>query len=404
MKTVERKEYLNMLISWRDKQIIKVVSGVRRCGKSTLFKIYKDYLIDNGVSEDQIISVNFEDLDFESLNNYKALYDYICTRLVSDRMNYIFLDEIQHCKDFQKAVDSLFIKENCDVYLTGSNAYFMSGELATLLSGRYVEIKMLPLSFSEFYKGLSDKYSALSDYEKFNLYVEYGSFPFLLRYENFGTESKNYLNDIYNTILLNDIIKRLKINDSVALDSISKFLLHNIGNRVSSSKIANTMTSAGKKIDVKTVEKYLSGLVDSLLLYKAPRYNIKGKQFLSTNCKYYSVDTGLRNMLVKSSASDIGHILENIVFLELKRRYNEVYVGDVDNGEVDFVVIDGGNVEYYQVCASALDENTLTRELKPFYKLHDNYPKFLLTLDTVFSSVNIDGILKKNVVEWLLQK
>lgn len=404
MKTINRKEYLDKLISWRDKQIIKVVSGVRRCGKSTLFSIYKNYLLENGVESEQIISVNFEDLDFEHLDNYKALYEFIRSRLVADKMNYIFLDEVQHCENFQKAVDSLFIKENCDVYITGSNAYFMSGELATLLSGRYVELKMLPLSFSEFIQGLSEAYSGLSENEKFNMYVEYGSFPFLLRYENFGVESKVYLNDIYNTILLNDVVKRLKINDSVTLDNVSKFLLNNIGNRVSASKIANTMTSAGKKIDLRTVEKYISGLCDSLLLYKAPRYNIRGKQFLTTNSKYYAVDTGIRNMLSKSSASDIGHILENIVFLELKRRYNNVYVGDVEDGEVDFVVLDDGNTEYYQVCATALDEDTLKRELKPFYKLPDNYPKYLLTLDVVFASGNIDGIQKKNVIEWLLNK
>lgn len=403
MKTIERTEYLQWLERWKDKQIIKVVSGVRRCGKSTLFEIYKNKLLKSGVKKEQIISINFEDFAFENLTQAKALYEYITPLLLNDEMNYIFLDEIQHCKNFEKAVDSLFIKNNCDVYITGSNAYFMSGELATVLSGRYVEIQMLPLSFKEFNLGLDEQYGNLSLKEKFNLYVNYGSFPFITKYNNFTDDSKDYLQGIFDTILNKDIARRLNIADTVSLENVTKFLLHSIGNKISPTKIANTLKSAGKSVDQKTVDKYIKGLVDSMLIYEAGRYNIKGKQFLSTQSKYYVVDVGMRNALVKSSESDIGHILENIVYLELKRRYKNVYVGEIDSGEVDFVSVNDNKYEYYQVSATTLDENTLKRALAPFGKIKDNYPKYLLTLDDVFSNADYNGVQKINVLEWLLK-
>ena len=403
MKTIQRQEYLDWLISWREKQIIKVVSGVRRCGKSTMFDIYRDYLMKSGVTDDQIISVNFEDIEYENLTDYKALYNYIKGLLVPDKMNYIFLDEIQHCTSFEKAVDSLFIKKNCDVYITGSNSYFMSGELATLLSGRYVELKMLPLSFKEFVSGLDGKQDGLSRSEKFDLYIEYGSFPYILSYDRFGKEAKDYLRGIYNTIILNDIVKRLKISDVSALESVTKYMLHNIGNKTSATKIANTLKSAGKSVDQKTVDKYLDGLSDALLLYQASRYNIKGRQYLTTQSKYYVVDIGLRTLLVRGKESDAGHILENIIYLELKRRGYDVYVGEIDNGEVDFVTVESGNLTYYQVAATVLDEATLKRELAPLKKIADNYPKYLLTLDEVFANANYDGVIKINALDWLLK-
>lgn len=398
---IERYEYLDWLKTWKEKQIIKVVSGVRRCGKSTLFELFREFLIENGVKQNQIISINFEDIEFEPLTEYHTLYSYITERLKSDEMNYIFLDEIQHVEHFEKAVDSLFLKENCDVYITGSNAYFMSGELATLLSGRYVELKMLPLSFKEFCSGFEPDES-LTVRDKFNLYIEQGSFPYLLKYKRTVSESKTYLRDIYNSVLLKDIVARLKISDVTTLENVTKFLLHNIGNIVSPSKIANTLVSQGKGVDQKTVDKYLRGLTDSLILYEAHRYNIKGKMFLKTNCKYYAVDTGLRNTLVRGSDSDTGHILENIVYLELIRRGYDVYVGQLDDGEIDFVAVKENDISYYQVSATTLDEDVLKRELAPLKKVSDNYPKYLLTLDDIFSEADYDGIKKINTVKWLL--
>lgn len=401
MKMIDRNDYLDWLIRWQGKQIIKVVSGVRRCGKSTLFEIYRDYLLQSGVESTQIIMINFEDIDFEYLTNYRSLYDYIKTRILPDKMNYIFLDEVQHVEQFEKAVDSLFLNKTCDVYITGSNAYFMSGELATFLSGRYVELKMLPLSFKEYCSAFENK-TIFSVRAKFNLYIENGSFPYTARFEQSSREVKEYLNDIYNSVLLKDIVARLKIPDVTNLENITKFLLHNIGSKVSPIKIANTLKSAGKGVDQKTVDKYIHGLTDSLLLYEATRYNIKGKQFLTTQSKYYAVDVGIRNMLVKSKESDIGHILENVVYLELLRRGNKVYIGQFDDNEVDFVAINSSVVAYYQIAASTLDEETLKRELAPLKKIPDNYPKYLLTLDEAFGTANYEGIQKMNVLDWLL--
>lgn len=398
---IERTVYLEWLKNWKEKQIVKIVSGVRRCGKSTLFDIYKDWLIESGTEKNQIIHINFEDIEFEHLFDYHELYSYIKERLIADKMNYIFLDEIQHVNQFEKVVDSLFLKTNCDVYITGSNAYFMSGELATVLTGRYVELKMLPLSFKEFCSGLENPEN-MSNAQKFNLYIEQGSFPYLLKYKRSKNDARDYLRDIYNSVLLKDIVARLKISDVTTLENVTKFLLHNIGSIVSTTKIANTLKSQGNGADQKTIDKYLRGLTDSLMLYEAQRYNLKGKIFLKTNNKYYVVDIGLRNMLVKSSASDIGHILENIVFLELKRRGYDVYVGQLDAGEIDFIAVNGDDISYYQVAATTLDENVLNRELAPFKKVGDNYPKYLLTLDEIFGTADYNGIKKLNVLEWLL--
>lgn len=403
MQLIPRKEYLDWLCRWRDKQIIKVVSGVRRCGKSTLFTLFKQNLLKQGVGEKQIISINFEAMEFEALRDYHTLYQYINDRLQQDCKNYIFLDEVQHCTEYQKAVDSLFIKDNCDIYLTGSNAYFMSGELATVLSGRYVELKMLPLSFKEFVSSFAPENVDISIQEKFNLYLNYGSFPFLARYNSFDSDAYNYLRDVYNTIILNDIVKRLKITDVNALDKVTKFIADNIGNIVSINKIANTLKSGGKSIDNKTVEKYLQGLVDALFLYKAPRFNIKGKQLLTNMPKYYIVDIGMRNILIRNKESDIGHIIENLAYLELMRRGYDVYVGDIDKGEVDFVAIKNNQTEYYQISATTLNPDTLARELAPLQSIQDNYPKYLLTLDELFGEANYNGIQKKNLIKWLLE-
>lgn len=401
-RTINREMYLNWLLKWRGQQIIKVISGVRRCGKSTLFAIYRDYLQKEGIGAEQIISLNFEDIEYEELCDYRKLYSYISQRLLPEKMNYIFLDEVQHVECFEKAVDSLFLKDNCDVYITGSNAYFLSGELASQLSGRYVELKMLPLSFKEFAEGLSEK--GLSDTAKFERYLRCGSFPYVLRFDLAEQEAREYMRDIYSTVLLKDIVSRLKVSDVNVLENVTKFMFHNIGNLTSPGKIANTLKSAGTKVDQRTVDKYLRGLTDSLLLYPVSRYNVKGRQLLATQGKFYAVDTALRNILVRGMESDIGHILENIVFLELYRRGFSVFVGQMEHGEIDFVAVKDGETAYYQVSASVLDPSTLKRELAPLQALKDNYPKYLLTLDEVFRDADYEGIRKVNLLDWLLEK
>ena len=410
MIRIDREEYLDFLIKSKDKQIIKVVSGVRRCGKSTLFEIYKDYLLKNGVEKIQIISINFEDMDYEELTDYKKLYEYIKSKIIEDKKNYIFLDEIQNVDKFEKVVDSLFIKENIDLYITGSNAYFMSSELATLLSGRYIELKMLSLSFKEYYQTRLE-YENLDKKENkilktlmqyYNEYIVNSSFPYTLQLNNNLKNIYEYLNGIYNSVLLKDIVARLKIADVMRLESVVKYIFDNIGNLTSILKIANTLTSMGRKTDTKTVEKYVKGLVDGLLIYEVNRYNIKGKEFLSTLSKYYVSDLGLRQMILGNRNIDMGHILENIIYLELLRRKANVYVGQFDKNEIDFVVINSNEVEYYQVASTILDENTLKRELDAFKNIKDNYPKYLITLDDVLPNTDYDGIKVINALEWLL--
>ena len=410
MIRIDRKEYLDFLVKSKDRQIIKVVSGVRRCGKSTLFEIYKDFLLENGVEKNQIISINFEDMDYEELTDYKKLYEYIKSKMIGDKKNYIFLDEIQHVDKFEKVVDSLFIKENTDLYITGSNAYFMSSELATLLSGRYIELKMLPLSFKEYYQAkleyekLEQKENRISKtlIQYYNEYIVNSSFPYTLQLDSDLKNIHEYLSGIYNSVLLKDIVARLKISDVMRLESVVKYIFDNIGNLTSLSKIANTLTSMGRKTDAKTIEKYIRGLTDSLLVHEVSRYNIKGKEFLSTLSKYYVTDLGLRQMILGNRNIDMGHILENIIYLELLRRKGNVYVGQFDKNEIDFVVINSNEIEYYQIALTVLDENTLKRELDAFKNIKDNYPKYLITLDDVMVNTDYDGIKVVNALEWLL--
>ena len=411
MIRIDRKEYLDFLVKSKDRQIIKVVSGVRRCGKSTLFEIYKDFLLENGVAKNQIISINFEDMYYEELTDYKKLYEYIKSKMIENKRNYIFLDEIQHVDKFEKVVDSLFIKENTDLYITGSNAYFMSSELATLLSGRYIELKMLPLSFKEYYQTkleyekMEQKENRISKtlIQYYNEYIVNSSFPYTLQLDSNLKNIHEYLSGIYNSVLLKDIVARLKISDVMRLESVVKYIFDNIGNLTSLSKIANTLTSMGRKTDAKTIEKYIRGLTDSLLVHEVSRYNIKGKEFLSTLSKYYVTDLGLRQMILGNRNIDTGHILENIIYLELLRRKGNVYVGQFDKNEIDFVVINSNEIEYYQVALTVLDENTLKRELDAFKNIKDNYPKYLITLDDVMVNTGYDGIKIVNALEWLLE-
>lgn len=395
---IERKEYLNKLIAFRDKQLIKVVTGIRRCGKSTLLKMYQDYLKEQGVSGEQIISINFEDIDYEELTDYKKLYAYLKERLERDKMTYIFLDEVHHVNDFPRVVDSLYIKENVDIYITGSNAYMLSGEIATLISGRYVQIEMLPLSFREYVESTG----SLSDRAiKYAEYLENSSFPYALALKGQPDEIRDYLEGIYNTIVVKDIVHRKKITDAMMLKSVLRFVFDNIGSSLSSKKIADTMTSCGRKIDTKTVEKYLDALAESYIIYQAKRYNIKGKQYLKTLEKYYVVDIGMRYMLLGSGQADAGHILENIIYLELLRRGYDVYVGKVDAFEVDFVAQNRKGTVYFQVALSVRDKETLKRELRPLQLIRDHYPKVILTLDED-PETQYDGIRCINARDWLL--
>lgn len=397
---IQRIEYLDNLKAFKDKQVIKVIAGVRRCGKSTLFELYIDCLRKMGTEDRQIISINLEDLENADLLDYKALYSYIKEKLVPDKMNYIFIDEVQKCVGFEKAVDSLFIKKNCDVYITGSNAYLLSGELATLLSGRYIRIDMLPFSFKEYYE--ATKESGKSKQELFDAYLRYGSFPYVAYLENDEKIISQYIEGVYNTILIKDVATREKINDITVLENILKTVASSIGSPISTKKISDTLVSSGRKISPNTVESYLRALTDSYILYNAARYDIKGRQFLKTLGKYYFVDTGIRNHIISQSAKDLGHLLENVVYLELLRRKNRVNIGKLAEKEVDFVATNMNEVEYYQVCASVLDEKTLERELAPLKEIKDNYPKILLTLDDIGNGANYDGIRQINVIDWLL--
>ena len=395
-----REEYLKKLIALKDKHIIKIVTGIRRCGKSTLFEIFQDYLINNGVSNNQIISINFEDYDYEEITDPHKLYEYIKDKIISNKKMYVFLDEIQNVNDFHKVVDSLFIKKDIDLYLTGSNAYMLSSEIATLISGRYVEIKMLPLSFKEYVQSTGDTNNLNKKYRD---YIEFSSFPYVLELKNQYKEINIYLEGLLNTIILKDIVQRNKIADILMLKSVLRFLFDNIGNQLSSKKIADTLTSNGRKIDSKTVEKYINSLMESYVIYQANRYNIKGKEYLKTLEKYYVVDIGLRYALLGQKSTDVGRMLENIVYLELIRRGFDVYVGKVNDLEVDFVAMDGKKTIYYQVSATVRDENTLKRELASLEKISDHYQKIILTLDED-PEADYNGIRRINVLEWLIEK
>ena len=400
MPLIQREQYLAFLRRHKDQDVIKVVSGVRRCGKSTLFELFKQELLASGVKANQIISINFEDLEYEPLQEYHVLHEYIVERLIPDIPMYVFLDEVQHVVQFEKVVGSLFIKPNVDIYITGSNAYFMSSDIATLLTGRYVQVEMLPLSFKEFHSAYSQQ--NLSDMDMYNLYIEHSSFPRLVHVED-DESIDEYLESILNTVILKDIVTRLKITDVPLLLDIIKYLLANIGSLINPTKIANTLTSYGRKTDNKTVEKYLQGLKDGLLIYEVDRFDVKGKALLQRNAKYYVVDSAFRKFLLSRTDSDRGHILENIVYLELIRRGYRVYVGHLQNGEIDFVAKMPHRLEYYQVSYSVMDDTTLRRELSPLEKLDDNYPKYLLTMDVLHKTDNHNGIEQKNVLDWLLE-
>lgn len=399
MKRIERREYLSKLKKFRDKKLIKVVTGIRRCGKSTLMEIYRDWLITQGVSSGRIVFINFEDYDYFSLRDPQNLYSYVKERLSDTEMTYLFFDEIQHVKDFPDVINSLNLKPYTDIYLIGSNAYILSSELATLLSGRYVEIPMLPLSFREYVEAIGGQDNLQDSY---NRYVTNSSFPYALELDS-AEEVSDYLDAVYNTIVVKDIMARLKIQDVTMLESVIRFAADNIGNILSTKRIADLLTAEGRKIDQKTVEKYMHALCETFFLYEAKRYNIKGRQLLKSLSKYYLVDIGLRRMLLGSRGFDVGRVLENEVYLELLHRHSQVYVGKNDQLEVDFVTMNTDGLAYYQVAATVRDPATLERELASLRNIDDHYPKYLLTLDDDPDS-NYDGILRINALKWMMNE
>ena len=394
---IERTEYLEKLKKWKDKDLIKVVTGIRRCGKSTLFELFIEYLKTIGIEENHIISINLEnpDNDFE---NYKDFYKFVKQQIKDEKQYYIFLDEVQNVPEFQKAVDGLYILKNVDVYITGSNAYLLSGELATLLTGRYIEIKMYPLSFKEYI----EYYQKDADEKIYLNYINRSSFPYALKLED-ETEIDDYLDALYNTIILKDVAQRRKIADTSMLKTVAKFMFNNIGNCLSIKKIADTLTSDGRPISVHTVENYLDALVESYVFNKVARFDVKGKQYLQSGEKYYATDVTMRYALLGRRNIDAGHMLENIVYLELIRRGYKVYIGRTGEKEVDFVAENKEGFTYFQVAYTTREQSTLERELTPLQEINDHYPKYILTMD-IDPIADFDGIKKINVLDWLVNK
>ena len=404
---IERTNYIEKLLGWKDEQVIKVVTGIRRCGKSTLLRQYQDALRQRGVSEEQIISINFEELENEPLLDYHALYDHIKARLCGGRMTYIFLDEIQKVPFYEKAVDSLYVKENTDIYLTGSNAYMLSGDLATLLTGRYVEFSMLPLSFGEYCRA-----AGCTGEVALNEYMRYGGMPYIAAMDKTPDKADTYLEGIYNTVIVRDIEDRQarreadsakrKVTDIALLKSIARFLAGSVGSPISIKSVSDYLISGGRKVSPNTVDDYMEALRESFVFYPVERFDIVGKQLLRANKKWYIVDLGLRNHILPRSNYDLGFSIENIVYFELLRRGYQVNIGKYGAAEVDFVARKRDEIAYYQVTASMTAPETFEREMRPLRSIRDNYEKTVLTLDR-FSTGNYDGIRVINLVDWLGQ-
>ena len=397
-----RDLYLNQLIKFKDKKLIKVITGLRRSGKSTLLSLFENHLITSGVDRNHIIRMNFESFEFDEITNYKELHTYINERILDpNKRHYILLDEVQQVSSWERVINSFLVDANVDIFITGSNAYLLSSELSTLLSGRYVEIKMQPLSFKEYLEFLdSDKEMSLP--EKFNQYLEYGGLPTIVELLDNPDTIGPFLEGIYNTVLMKDVIERNGVRDAALLESILKFIAANIGSIVSTKKISDYLTSSGRKTTSDTIDNYLKMLENAFIIYKANRYDLKGKMFLKTLEKYYIVDIGIRNRLIGLRNTDYGHVLENIVYLELLRRGYEVSIGKIGSLEVDFVASKPNEKIYYQVSATIMDEKTRERELRPLESISDNYPKYILTMDqTVFNDYS--GIRVKNIIDFLLE-
>lgn len=400
---IKRKEYLKQLLSWKDQSIIKVLTGIRRCGKSTILKLYQEYLLNNGIDPSQIISINFEELEYEDLQNYKKLYQYIKDRLVENKMMYIFLDEIQNVPSYEKVVDSLHVKENIDIYITGSNSYIFSGQLATYLSGRYIEIPVLPLSFKEVYNPQTNKEEA------FQKYIKTGGFPYIHQIQLLNEQIDMYLEGIYNTVIVKDIEERINrknsksVTDIALLKAISKYLSSVVGSPVSIRSITNYFKSNERTTSPNTISNYVEALCESYLYYPVEVMDVSGKEVLKSNKKYYIVDPGIRNYILPKQFYDLGFTIENIVYLELLRRRYNVNIGRNGRTEVDFIAKRNDVYTYIQVTASLVDENTFNREIRPLKQIKDNYEKIILTLDR-YTLGNYEGIKVINIIDWLLEE
>lgn len=400
---IDRNQYIKKLLKYKDKKLIKVLTGLRRSGKSTIMDLYQKALLERGVDEDQIIHINFEDFEYIDLLEARPLYAYLMQRIAEvktkDRMIYVFLDEVQQVEDFERVIDSLYIKENIDLYITGSNASLLSGELSTLLSGRYVEVMVLPLSFKE-YAEIAD--ITKTKRELYNKFTLYGGLPYVTDLEDDADLIRGYLEGVFSTVVLKDVVARKKVADVLMLESVIRFIFDAIGSIVSIKKISDTMTSAGRKISAHTVESYIEGLTESFVLFPVKRYDLKGKQHLKTLEKYYLSDLGLRYLKLGTRNIDLGHILENVVFLELKRRGYELYVGKVDAYEIDFVAVSPVETLYYQVAYTVSDQETLERELRPLKMVPDHFPKFIITMDEVHER-SYDGIKVIYALDFLME-
>ena len=396
-----RKTYLKKLIDAKDTEFIKVITGVRRSGKSTLLLMFKDYLINNGIKNDNIIYINFESAIYDDIKNYKDLYNYIINKIKNDKV-YVLLDEVQNVESWEKAINSFKVDFDVDIYITGSNAYLLSSELSTLLSGRYIEIKMYPLSFKEYL--LFNNYDNSNIEDKFNEYLKYGGLPAITLIKKNNELVLSYLNDIYNTIVKKDIIDRNNIKDTALLENIIKYLANNIGSPISSSKISDYLNSNKivNKSNHQTIDNYLSMLEKSFIMYKADRTDIKSKALLKTLGKYYISDTGIRNIILGFRNINEGHLLENVVYLELLRRGFKVSIGKTNDYEVDFVAENPNTIKYYQVTRTLVDEKVKTRELRSLESIDDNYEKTILTMDKTINN-DYNGIKIINIIDWLLQ-
>lgn len=399
---IKREKYLNRLIEAKDTEFIKVITGVRRCGKSTLLLMFKDYLLEQGIDVKNIIHINFESAIYDDVDDYKKLYQYIKDNL-SKGKNYILLDEVQNVSKWEKAINALKVDFDVDIYITGSNAYLLSSELATLLSGRYIEIKIYPLSFKEYLE--FNKYNNVDLEEKFNEYLKYGGLPAITYIKEKDNLVMTYLNDIYNTIVKKDVIERNSIKDIALLENIIKYVASNIGSQVSANKISDYLNSNKivEKSNHQTIDNYLKMLENAFIIYKADRSDIKSKNILKTLGKYYVADLGIRNIILGFRNIDEGHLLENIIYLELLRRGYKVNIGKTLEYEVDFVAESVNEIKYYQVAQSIKDDKVKNRELRSLESISDNYEKTILTMDKTINK-DYNGIKVVNIIDFLLNK
>ncbi len=397
-----RDSYLKKLIDYKDKPMIKVITGIRRCGKSTLLSLYERYLLNHGVEPQNIIRINFESFEFEHITNYRELHAFIKSKMTkSSSRFYILLDEVQLIESWEKVVNSFLVDADVDIYLTGSNAYLLSSELATLLSGRYVEVKMLPLSFKEFLDFTKDQNFTDEKYA-FNQYLTFGGLPTVVDLLDRPDTIPDYLEGIYNTVLLKDVVDRNNIRDTALLESVLRYIAANVGNIVSTKKISDYLTSSGRKVTSETIDNYLRMLENAFIIYKANRYDLKGKLYLKTLEKYYMVDSGIRNKITGSRNMDVGYVLENIIYVELLRRGYQVAIGKIGTLEVDFVATKSNEKIYYQISASILDSDTRERELRPLQAISDNYPKIIITMDDLPFD-DYDGVKVVNILKFLIE-